>query len=158
MSNSLTAGSSAAGSSKLPTNTLRNPDQGAVNPSASLASLWNYLEPALHHILSSPSNTPNKAPAIDVAYHVGIHTAVYNYFTSQSDSPANYVPSRPNGKAKDVATSGTDLYEHLDRYFAQIAQENFLGVPSDDGSLLEYYVPAFTRYSSGIQSINRVLN
>ncbi|KIJ45105.1 hypothetical protein M422DRAFT_29956 [Sphaerobolus stellatus SS14] len=149
---------SNAGSSRAHTTTLRNPDQGSANPAASLAALWNYLEPALHHILCSPSTTPGKAPSIDVAYHVGIHTAVYNYFTSQSESPANYVPSRPNGKGKEVSSSGTDLYQQLDRYFADIAQENLLGAPPDDASLLEYYVPAFERYSTGIQSINRVLN
>ncbi|KAL5518546.1 hypothetical protein ACEPAH_228 [Sanghuangporus vaninii] len=58
------------------------PAEGSANPSASFASLWNYIEPALDHIVRSPTNNTDKAPSIDVAYHMGIHTAVYNYFTS----------------------------------------------------------------------------
>jgi hypothetical protein len=138
--------------------TLKNIAQGSANPSASLASLWNYLEPALRHILCAPTNTPGKAPAVDVAYHVGIHTAVYNYFTAQADSPASYAPIKPNGKGKDLVQSGTDLYDKLDRYFADVAQEIFLAAPPDDSTLIAYYVPCFTRYSVGIQSINRLLN
>lgn len=137
---------------------LKNPAQGSTNPSASLGTLWNYLEPALRHILSAPTNTPGKAPAVDVAYHVGIHTAVYNYFTAQADSPASYAPIKPNGKGKDLVQSGTDLYDQLDRYFADVAQEIFLGAPPDDSTLIAYYVPCFTRYSAGVQSINRLLN
>ncbi|KAF8525222.1 Cullin repeat-like-containing domain protein [Hysterangium stoloniferum] len=149
--------SSSSSSNQAAINTLKNPDQGSVNPT-SLPSLWNYVEPALRHILCTPTTTPGKAPTIDVAYHVGIHTAVYNYFTSQSESPSVYVPSKPNGKGKDLVASGTDLYDQLDRYFAQVAQENLLGIPSDDSTLLEFYVPSFNRYSTGIQSINRLLN
>lgn len=155
MSSSTNAGSSSSSSK---TAALKNPAQGSANPSASLASLWNYLEPALRHILCSPTNTPSKAPAVDVAYHVGIHTAVYNYFTTQADSPTAYAPTKPNGKGKDLVASGTDLYEQLDRYFAEIAQENLLGAPTDDSTLIAYYVPCFNRYTAGVQSINRLLN
>lgn len=150
------AASSSASSSRTASTTLRNPDLGSVSPSASLPSLWNYLEPALRHILSGPTNTPGKAPTIDVAYHVGIHTAVYNYFTALSDSPANMVPLKGNGKGKDVGLNGTGLYECLDKLFADTAQEIFLDTP--DAALIEYYVPSFIRYSAGIQSVNRVLN
>lgn len=152
-----TSSDAGAGSSNFQTTILRNPVQ-AVNPSASLTSLWAYLEPALQHMLSSPTHIPGKAPTVDVAYHVGIHTAVYNYFTSLSDSPTSLVPAFGNGKGKDIGASGTDLYERLDRFFTDTAQEIFLGIPADDSTLLEYYVPSFHRYSAGIQSINRVLN
>ncbi|KAF8588455.1 hypothetical protein K439DRAFT_1335167 [Ramaria rubella] len=155
---STAAGSSGGSGSSIKPLALKNPAQGSANPSASLAALWNYLEPALRHILCAPTNTPGKAPAVDVAYHVGIHTAVYNYFTTQSDSPTAYAPSKPNGKGKDLVASGTDLYEQLDRYFAEVAQESLLAAPSDDSTLIDYYVPCFTRYTAGIQSINRLLN
>jgi hypothetical protein len=157
MSSSISSNAeSSSGSGKYPV--LKDPAQGSTNPSASLASLWNYLEPALRHILCSPTNTPSKAPAVDVAYHAGIHTAVYNYFTAQAESPAAYALSKPNGKGKDLVASGTDLYEQLDRYFAEVAQETLLGAPSDDTSLITYYVPSFNRYTAGVQSINRLLN
>lgn len=137
---------------------FKNPSPGSTNPSASLGLLWNYLEPALRHILWSPTNTPGKAPAVDVEYHVGIHTAVYNYFTAQSESPAAYALNKPNGKGKDVIASGADLYEQLDRYFAEVARQTFLNAPPDDATLIAYYVPCFIRYTTGVQSINRLLN
>ena len=98
---------------------------------------------------------------------MGIHTAVYNYFTAQSES--NSVPISPMRKhfAADSAalarpdkgkTSGTDLYEQLDRYYADIAREVFLGTPHDDATLVHYLVPCFNRFSAGTQSVNRLLN
>ncbi|CAL1696197.1 unnamed protein product [Somion occarium] len=142
---------------------LPNPATGSANPAASLTALWSYLQPALDHIVRSPTNNTLKAPPIDVAYHMGIHTAVYNYFTSQSESA---VP----GAVRDISfgsaisradkgkASGTDLYEKLDGYYADTAREIFLGTPHDDASLVYYLVPCFNRYSAGVQSVNRLLN
>lgn len=143
---------------------LPNPATGSANPSASLTALWSYICPALDHIVRSPANNTAKAPPIDVAYHMGIHTAVYNYFTSQSESAVpgavremsfGAALSRPD---KGKAASGTDLYEKLDGYYADTAREIFLGAPHDDASLVFYLIPCFQRYSSGIQSVNRLLN
>ncbi|KAI0327322.1 hypothetical protein GY45DRAFT_1327824 [Cubamyces sp. BRFM 1775] len=142
---------------------LPNPSTGSANPSASLHALWGYLHPALDHIVRAPTNNPSKAPAIDVSYHMGVHTAVYNYFTSQSDSspaptglagfPSRFSVQNDKGKA-----SGADLYEQLDRYYADVAREIFLGAPADDSSLIHYLVPCFNRYSAGTQSVSRLLN
>jgi len=58
---------------------MLNPASGSANPAASLAALWAYLQPALDHIVKSPSNDPNgKAPAIDFGFYAGIHSACYN--------------------------------------------------------------------------------
>ncbi|KAI0793374.1 hypothetical protein C8Q75DRAFT_791738 [Abortiporus biennis] len=133
---------------------MPNPATGSANPSTSLPALWGYIQPALDHIVRSPTNNSVKAPAIDVAYHMGIHTAVYNYFTAQSEASSNGSgPRADKGKA-----SGTDLYEQLDRYYADTAREIFLGTPHDDSSLIHYLVPCFNRYSAGVQSVNRLLN
>ncbi|KAI0662379.1 hypothetical protein C8Q70DRAFT_1051026 [Cubamyces menziesii] len=142
---------------------LPNPSTGSANPSASLHALWCYLHPALDHIVRAPTNNPSKAPAIDVSYHMGVHTAVYNYFTAQSDSspaptglagfPARFSIQNDKGKA-----SGADLYEQLDHYYADVAREIFLGAPADDASLIHYLVPCFNRYSAGTQSVSRLLN
>ena len=142
---------------------LPNPSTGSANPAASLHSLWGYLEPALDHIVRTPTNNPYKAPAIDVSYHMGVHTAVYNYFTTHSEaSPAHslsgfsrFSASTQNEKAK---ASGTDLYEQLDRYYTDVAREIFLGAPTDDSTLIHYLVPCFNRYSAGAQSVSRLLN
>lgn len=140
---------------------LPNPSTGSANPSASLPALWGYLQPALDHIVRSPTNNLTKAPAIEVSYHMGLHTAVYNYFTSQSDS-ATVVPkalsSIPFSRADKTKQSGTDLYEQLDRYYADTARELLLGVPHDDSSLIQYLLPCFSRFSAGAQSVNRLLN
>ncbi|KAI0757438.1 hypothetical protein C8Q80DRAFT_1090263 [Daedaleopsis nitida] len=142
---------------------LPNPSTGSANPSASLHSLWGYLQPALDHIVRSPTNNPSKAPAIDVGYHMGVHTAVYNYFTASHSeappTPAGLVGfprfSAQNEKAK---ASGTDLYDQLDRYYADVAREILLGAPTDDSTLIHYLVPCFNRYSAGAQSVSRLLN
>ena len=69
---------------------MRNPTAGSANPAASFPALWGYLEPALDHIIRSPTNTPDKAPSVDVEYHMGIYTAVYNYFTMSNSYEAHH--------------------------------------------------------------------
>ncbi|KAF9229750.1 hypothetical protein BS17DRAFT_723893 [Gyrodon lividus] len=140
---------------------MPNPSVGSANPSASLSSLWGYLFPALNHIVRSSTNSSEKAPAIDISYHMGIHTATYNYFTAQSEAinarPQNGAgnnPDRDNGRQ----ASGTDLYEHLDKYYTDLARELLLGAPEDDTTLVQYILPCFKRYSVGAHSVNRLLN
>ncbi|KAF8887760.1 Cullin repeat-like-containing domain protein [Infundibulicybe gibba] len=134
--------------------TRLNPASGSVNPAASLSALWAYLEPALDHILKSPTNDPNgKAPAIDVGFYSGIHSACYNYFTSQNEA-ANLTSRTGNISI----TSGADIYDRLDKYFATAARELVLGMPHDDSDLIHYILPCFHRYSAGAQSIHRLLS
>ncbi|KAF9234962.1 hypothetical protein BU15DRAFT_78510 [Melanogaster broomeanus] len=140
---------------------MPNPSVGSANPSASLSSLWGYLLPALNHIVRFPTNSIEKAPAIDISYHMGIHTAVYNYFSAGSEA-ANARPKsstvgssdRDNGRE----ASGTDLYEHLDKYYMDLARELLLGAPEDDTTLMQYIIPCYKRYSAGAHSVNRLLN
>ncbi|KAI0044371.1 hypothetical protein FA95DRAFT_262676 [Auriscalpium vulgare] len=135
---------------------LPNPPTGSANPAASLPALWGYMQPALDHIIRSPTNNPAKAPAVDVSYHMGIHTALYNYFTSsRAPSPTSVSPPpSPRG----AVPLGADIYEHLDKYFAEVAGELLVGAPQDDATLVSYLVPCFTRYAAGANSINRLLN
>ena len=53
--------------------------------------------------------------------------------------------------SEKARASGSDLYEQIDRYFAETAREVFLGAPPDDGALIHYLVPCFNRYSAGAQ-------
>ncbi|KAF5377298.1 hypothetical protein D9615_006389 [Tricholomella constricta] len=145
---------SASLSATLNIPVMLNPATGSANPAASLSALWAYLHPALDHILKSPSNDPNgKAPAIDVGFYSGIHSACYNYFTAQSEA-ANTTSRVPDSNL----SSGTDIYEQLDKYFADAARELFLGAPHDDTTLIHYIVPCFNRYTAGAQSVNRLLS
>lgn len=58
---------------------MLNAATGSANPAASLSALWTYIEPALDHIVKSPTNDPGgKAPSIDVGLYAGIHSACYN--------------------------------------------------------------------------------
>jgi hypothetical protein len=137
---------------------LSNPSAGSANPAASLSALWGYIQPALDHLIRSQTNDTSKAPSIDVGYHMGIHTATYNYFTSQSES-SNTVSRHTGGEqAFSTVTSGADLYEQLDKYLAGTARELLLGAPLDDSTLIHYLIPCFNRYSAGAHSINRLLN
>jgi hypothetical protein len=136
---------------------LPNPSAGSANPSASLSALWGYIQPAVEHLVRSPSNDPKKAPAIDVGYHMGIHTATYNYFTVQSES-GNALFRHADIASEKSSASGADLYEQLDIYLTETARELFLAAPQDDSSLIHYIIPCFHRYSAGAQSVNRLLN
>lgn len=140
---------------------MPNPSAGSANPSASLSSLWCYILPALNHIVRSPTNTIDKAPAIDISYHMGIHTATYNYFTAQSEAASAQSPHEV-GCSMDRRTvrqaSGTDLYEHLDKYYTDFARELLLGAPEDDTTLIRYIILCFKRYSVGAHSVDRLLN
>ena len=147
-------------------NLLPNPQTGSANPSASLPALWSYIQPALDHIIRSPTNNPSKAPAVDVGYHMGIHTALYNYFTtnvSESSTPPSPPAALthtviPRSSSTAVPPPGYDVYDQLDAYFVDVARDVLLGAPQDDSTLVHYLVPCFTRYSTGAQSINRLLN
>ena len=131
---------------------MPNPSAGSANPSASLSSLWGYILPALNHIVRSPTTAIDKAPVIDISYHMGIHTATYNYFTMQVEAIGT------SRERERLAQSGTDLYEHIDRYYAELARELLLGAPEDDAALVHYVVPCFSRYAAGAHAVNRLLN
>ena len=138
---------------------LPNPSAGSANPSASLSALWGYIQPAVNHLVRSPSNDPRKAPSIDIEYHMGIHTATYNYFTTPSDAGhALFQVRQANIARNGSVSSGADLYEQLDIYLTETARELFLSAPQDDSTLIHYIVPCFHRYSAGAQSVNRLLN
>ncbi|KAG6814432.1 hypothetical protein H0H92_007435 [Tricholoma furcatifolium] len=114
---------------------LLNPATGSANPAASLSALWAYLHPALQHIMRSPANVNGKAPPID---------------SDAANAAVRLVD--PN------SSPGTDLYEQLDRYFAEYTRELLLGTPHDDSTLIDYVVPCFHRYTAGAQSVNRLLS
>ncbi|KAF9535774.1 hypothetical protein CPB83DRAFT_802360 [Crepidotus variabilis] len=139
--------------------TILNHASGSANPATSLSSLWAYVQPALDHIIKSPSNDPNgKAPAIDYGLYAGIHSACYNYFTAQSESGAISFAAPTDLKSNHQGNSGTDIYEQLEQYFSEASREIALGAPLDDITLIQYIVPSFNRYHAGAQSANRLLN
>ncbi|KAG9314724.1 hypothetical protein JVU11DRAFT_5533 [Chiua virens] len=147
---------------------MPNPSAGSANPSASLSALWGYILPALNHIVRSPTNSVDKAPAIDISYHMGIHTATYDYFTAQSeaanarssplDAECLVMGRDTSSRAVARQASGTDIYEHLDKYYIDLARELLLGAPEDDTTLVQYIIPCFKRYSVGAHAVNRLLN
>lgn len=74
-------------------------------------------------------------------------------FTAQSEA-ANSTVRTPDTSI----ASGTDIYEQLDKYFADATRELVLGAPHDDITLIHYIVPCFKRYTAGAQSVNRLLS
>ncbi|KIM47971.1 hypothetical protein M413DRAFT_22542 [Hebeloma cylindrosporum] len=136
---------------------ILNHASGSANPATSLSALWAYLQPALDHIVKSTSNDPSgKAPAIDFGLYAGIHSACYNYFTAQGE--ANAANSVNSNDPNEPPPSGTDIYVHLDKYFAEAAREIALSAPLDHIALIQYIVPSFNRFHAGAQSANRLLN
>ncbi|KAI0317097.1 hypothetical protein OF83DRAFT_1059245 [Amylostereum chailletii] len=138
---------------------LRCPPTGSASPSTSYTALWGYIQPALDHIIYAPTDTLSKAPAIEVSYHMGIHTAVYNYFTaSQPQVPSAVgVQDSPPMCAREAQTA-QDFYDRLDRYFAAAVTDIFLGLPDDDDALVHHLLDAFVRYRAGAGAVDRLLN
>jgi hypothetical protein len=83
---------------------------------------------------------------------MGIHTYCYNYFTAQAES------ANGTKKNRSAAISGADLYERLDKYYADTTRELLLEAPEDDTMLIHYLLPCFNRYSAGASSVHRLLN
>ena len=132
---------------------LPAPTVGSANPSASLPALWGYIVPTLNHIIRSPTSTPEKAPAIDLAYCMGIHTAIYNHITAVPDLSTS-LSAPPSEKKQLVDSTGTSLYLLLDKYFADLALEVLVGVPEDDTALIQYLNSSFKTYAVGMHSID----
>ena len=99
---------------------LPNPETGSANPSASFPALQRYIQLALQ-----PKNCPRPlqpGPAINVSYHMGIRTAVYNYFTTQVSSappPPSYTAKGASAPAlsrgsSTVPPSEYDIYDRPD--------------------------------------------
>lgn len=83
------------------------------------------------------------------------HSDIWISFTAQSEAG----PATGSATARGKAPAGnSDVYDQLDRYFVEVCQEIVLNVPDDDTTLLHFLVPAFKRYSSGAQSVNRLLS
>ncbi|KIY52212.1 hypothetical protein FISHEDRAFT_63949 [Fistulina hepatica ATCC 64428] len=138
---------------------MPNPATGSANPASSISTLWTYVQPALDHIMKSPTNDPTRAPSIDVSFYSGIHSACYNYFTAQSELASINAKNNPSTAEENDVLSGTDLYHRLDKYYAATARELLLGLPPDDDvTLIHYLVPCFKRYAVGAQSVNRLLS
>ena len=131
------------------------PPVGSTNPSASLPTLWGYILPALNHIACSLTDTPEKAPVIDHAYHMGIHTTVNNYITTVPNLPVTACQlGMPANKEEHMNATGMDLYLHLDKFSTDFAWELLLSAPEDDATLVQYLIPCFKRYAVGAHSIN----
>lgn len=152
---------------------------------ASLPAVWAYILPALDHIMRSHSDDL-EAPPLDVNYHMGVYTVVYNFATasrSEKGHGRNGMMSRGfnlglglPGDEDDVMFSdqdpskdwnldrvdrvksmvGYELYNNLEDYFRGVAREVRSRAPNDDASLLSYYLAAFSRYTSGVAIINRL--
>ncbi|TFY69313.1 hypothetical protein EVG20_g3210 [Dentipellis fragilis] len=123
---------------------LRNSMTDLASITASLPALWDYIEPALDHIFRSPTNDVAETPMIDNSYYMWITAALFNYMQS----------------SKGHARPWADLYERLDTYFANVAQELLLGVPQDQdaSALVQYLVSTYTRYATGAAVVHRMLN
>ncbi|TFY66686.1 hypothetical protein EVG20_g4406 [Dentipellis fragilis] len=119
-------------SSPLP---MPAPPTNLAEASASLQALWDYTQPALDHMLRSPTNDPTEVPAIDASYYIWISTALYNYWTCSR---------RPASSSYETVPS--------------VAQELLLGAPQDAHALIRYILPTYTRYATGTAVLHRMLN
>ncbi|KIY63069.1 hypothetical protein CYLTODRAFT_446846 [Cylindrobasidium torrendii FP15055 ss-10] len=118
-------------------------DTGSTNADAA---------PGNGKVANGSVNGTAKAPAIDMQLYAGIHSACYNYITTQSTDTH-----------KPDANSGSDIYNQLDKYFSELARSILSGLDTPDNSaeeteLLARLLPAFQRFSSGAQTVNRLLN
>jgi hypothetical protein len=136
---------------------LRSPSAGSTKPSASIDTLWNYIQPALDqifhsfeyssgevfvyqstfhffpHVLFSVIVQHSKVPRTEVSYHMGIYTATFEYLTLTSPC------TQSETNTVDEVVHGGDLYERLDKYYSDFVQEVLLHAPQDDSTLLQQF-------------------
>ena len=145
-------------------NLLRNPETGSatVTHPASFPALWSYIQLALQ-----PKNCPRPlqpGPAINVSYHMGIRTALYNYFTTHPgilSISSTLVHSQgclstcPIPRLIDWAPAGIRHLRQARQYFVDVARELLLGIPPNDSGLVHDLVLCFIRYSTGAQLVHQ---
>ena len=101
----------------------------------------------------------SRGPAINVSYHMGIRTALYNYFTTQVSSapPPSYTAKGasastcPIPRLIDCAPAGIRHLRQARQYFVDAARELLLGTPLNDSALVHDLVLCFVGYSTGAQ-------
>lgn len=69
----------------------------------SLPAVWAYILPALDTIMRSEPESPD-APALDVSYHMGVYTVVYNFATA-SKAEASQTSNGPSSSSARMLTN-----------------------------------------------------
>ncbi|VDB91866.1 unnamed protein product [Peniophora sp. CBMAI 1063] len=114
---------------------------------ADLATTWAHLEEGVDHIMTKLHT------GVSYSKYMGLYTVAYNYCTS-SKMPAAQDPTQARSGANLM---GSDLYNHLIRYF--VAHLRGLKDASDalqNEPLLRYYAQEWDRYTTGANYINRL--
>jgi hypothetical protein len=146
---------------------------------SSFPAVWSYILPALDHIMKSPTDGTHP-PVLDVKYHMGVYTVVYNFATaSRTEKPGNRFAAHgynfgftSEDDEEDIADEerdweagkmdrvksmvGWELYNKLDEYFRTVARDVRENAPADDADLLDYYLKSWTRYNTGVGIVHRL--
>ncbi|PCH40016.1 Cullin-domain-containing protein [Wolfiporia cocos MD-104 SS10] len=115
---------------------------------ADLTTTWAYLEEGVDHIMTKLQT------GVSYSKYMSLYTVSYNYCTSSKMHGAG---DQGLGHRTGANLMGSDLYNHLIRYFVDHLKT--LKVQSDslqDEALLAYYAQEWDRYTTGANYINRL--
>ncbi|KAK7469113.1 ubiquitin ligase (cullin) of SCF [Stygiomarasmius scandens] len=115
---------------------------------ADLATTWAFLEDGVDHIMTKLQT------GVSYSKYMSLYTVAYNYCTSSKINTNNEMGM---GNRTGANLMGSDLYNHLIRYFVvhlkslRDRTENL-----QDEELLRYYAAEWDRYTTGANYINRL--
>lgn len=117
--------------------------------SADLATTWAFLEEGVDHIMTRFKE------GVHYQKYMSLYTVAYNYCTS-SRMHGSLDQSVLGGRT-GANLMGSDLYNHLIRYFNQhlVGLRDHAETLSDE-PLLRYYAQEWDRYTTGANYVNRL--
>ncbi|KAG8904450.1 hypothetical protein FRB99_001710 [Tulasnella sp. 403] len=119
--------------------------------SADLTATWKFLEEGVDHIMTRLNE------GVSYSKYMNLYTVAYNYCTSSKMHGATLDQGLGGGTRTGANLMGSDLYNHLIKYFT--GHLKTLRDHSDslqDEELLRYYAKEWDRYTTGANYINRL--
>ncbi|KAG6829544.1 hypothetical protein H0H87_011110 [Tephrocybe sp. NHM501043] len=117
---------------------------------ADLQTTWNFLEDGVDHIMTKLQT------GVSYSKYMSLYTVAYNYCTSSKMHTAS-LDSLGIGNRTGANLMGSDLYNHLIRYFVlHLKSLRERAEAQQDEALLRFYAAEWDRYTTGANYINRL--
>ncbi|KAL1736658.1 Cullin [Schizophyllum commune] len=118
---------------------------------ADLLTTWKYLEDGVDHIMTKLQS------GVSYSKYMSLYTVAYNYCTSSKIHQAMVDSSAGLGNRSGANLMGSDLYNHLIKYFVgHLKSIREHAETLQDEALLKYYAEEWDRYTTGANYINRL--
>ncbi|KAJ3755967.1 Cullin [Lentinula raphanica] len=119
---------------------------------ADLATTWAFLEEGVDHIMTKLQT------GVSYSKYMSLYTVAYNYcISSKINNSTSETGLGGLGNRTGANLMGSDLYNHLIRYFViHLKQLRDESETLQEENLLRYYAQEWDRYTTGANYINRL--